>query len=82
MPLHGSIYEPTQVLYLNWWGPVQAFWNFDQVPAGEWHLQSSKDLVNWTKVEDAPVCHLKGPSCLSFNQPPEIGFCRLINMQK
>lgn len=75
--LIGNIYEPTQVRYFSWWGPLQCFWNFDQVPAGEWHVQVSKDLLNWSDLDGGPIFSLKGPSCLTHNLPPEAGFCRL-----
>lgn len=76
--LIGNIYEPTQVRYLAWFGPMQAYWNFDQVPAGVWRVQTSKDLINWSDLESGPVFHLSGPSCLTHNLPPESGFARLV----
>lgn len=78
MPLISpEIYEPTQVRYLDWYGPRECFWNFDAVPPGEWHIETSKDLVKWEEVQGVAVHFLRGSSCLTWNLSPDLGFARI-----
>jgi len=73
LPTDPDSVNPTQVRYLDFWGPIEAFWNFDQLPAGTWFVEVSKDLVHWSTVPDAPISILNGPACVTWNLPPEMG---------